>query len=383
MATYAALLARSLVDEGARVNVLAPRGPGLPARVEDGGITVLRAFDRGARAVPAATRAALESGAPVVHLQHEAFLYGGPSAVPGLLASLAWLRGRRPSVVTMHQVVDTSTIDQDFTRLHRVAVPAPLARGGLALLQGGIPRLASATVVLEEHFRRAVRGSVAIPHGVEVPSGTDREQARAALGVRPDQLLALCFGFVAPYKGLELVLDAADRLAAAPGSRDVAVVIAGGAHPRLAGRDGYAEGLQSRYGSVATFTGYVPDEQVHPLFSAADVVLILYPRPFSSSGALAVALAHRRPILFSQPVANILGASPELVGPDDATGLASRLEQLAHQPVLRERLAAATDRLASARSWTEVARRHLQIYEEVRRGEPASSEPAPDFAQSA
>jgi glycosyltransferase involved in cell wall biosynthesis len=281
----------------------------------------------------------------------------------------------------MHQVVDTSTIDPDFARLHRVSVPAPVARGALTLLQGGIPRLASATVVLEDRFRQAVRGSVFVPHGVEAPEGTDRDEARAALGLGPNHFLVLCFGYVAPYKGLELALEAAENLAACVppgegGTGEVTMVIGGGVHPRLVGRDGYAEGLERRYGAVAKFTGYVPDERVHPLFSAADVVLILYPRPFSSSGALALALAHGKPILFSAPVAGLLGAPPELIAPAEAKPLAARLTELAGQPALLERVTAATAQLGSQRSWPEVARRHLQIYEEVRRGQPASSDPA-------
>lgn len=369
VASYTANLAHSLVAEGAKVTVFAPREPGLPSLHQDGGVTVRRAFDRGLAAMPGAARAAVACSAGVVHLQHEAFLYGGASALPGLLGGLAWLRWRRPTVVTMHQVVDLATVDRSFARLHRVAVPAPVAKGALSFLQGTIPKLASATLVHEHGFAAAVPGALLVPHGVEAPhDDVDRAGVRAALGVSPGTLLALCFGYLAPYKGLELVLDAASLLDDDAG---VALIVAGGPHPRLDGRDGYAEWLRERYASAARFTGYVPDGDVHPLFSAADVVLILYPRPFASSGALALALAHGRAVLLSEQVATTLGAPSDLVVASEPVAVASRLRSLAGEPAERDRLAAATRSISAGRSWPEVARRHLQIYEEVRHGRPA------------
>jgi len=367
VASYSANLARSLVAAGADVTVIAPREDGVPEHSTDGPIRVQRAFDRGPGALPQAARAAARTGA-VVHLQHETFLYGGASALPGLLGGLAWLRRRRPVVVTMHQVVEPGTIDASFTRLHRVPVPAAAARGALALLQGTIPRLATSTLVLEDRFRDAVPRSVHIPHGVEAAPVVDRDAARAAIGAAPDELVALCFGYLAPYKGLETALEAASLLRAAPSdaARRVRLVVAGGPHPRLAASgDDYADRLRHDYQGSARFTGYVADTEVHPLFAAADVVLVLYPRPFSSSGAMALALAHDRPVLLSDALVATLGASPELGGASSPATLAERLRLLAADPAAGESARRASRRLATGRSWPEVAQRHLDLYEEV------------------
>ncbi len=374
VASYTSNLAHALHGEGAEVTVLAPREADSPAHSSDDGVIVERVFDRGPLALPQAARAAVGSRAPIVHLQHEAFLYGGASAMPGMLGGLAWLGRHRPTVVTLHQVVETSTVDQAFARLHRVSVPAPLARGALALLQGAVPRLADATVVLEDRFRHAVRDAVLLPHGVEErPEGTDRARARAALGIDDTAFVALCFGYLAPYKGLEAALDASTHLHDGDftaGSR-VRVVVAGGAHPRLAGRDEYGDRLRRTYGSSALFTGYVPDAEVHDVFAAADVVMVLYPRPFSSSGALALALAHHRPVLLSSGVAATLQAPTELVAPADPRELAGLLRTMAADPARRGDIATATRTLASGRSWPEVARSHLELYKGVTDVQPS------------
>jgi len=199
-----------------------------------------------------------------------------------------------------------------------------------------------------------VPGPEVVPHGLEVPERGDRAAARAALGVKG--FCVLCFGFLAPYKGLEAALGAA-RLA----GEDVELVIAGGEHPRLAG-DGYADALRASAPANARFTGYVADADVARWFAAADVALLPYPQPFASSGPLALALAHGTPVLLSDALADTVGAPDALAVPTDPAAIAARLDALAADRADRERLRAAAATLAAGRSWPEVARRHLDLY---------------------
>ena len=361
--SYAGNLAHALAAEGAKVTVVAPEEPGEPAVAEDGPVRVERRFRRGsAAALPAAARAARHTGAPVIHLQHELFLYGGPSSIPGLMAALAGpRRNGTAQVVTMHQVVESGTVDRSFTKLHRVKAPAVLARAGLATVQQAIRRLSSRVIVHEPSFAEMVGNAVVVPHGVEAAAPEDRETARAELGL-DDRLTVLCFGFLAPYKGLEAALDAAELA----GER-VHLVIAGGEHPRLAASgDSYADELRARYGATATFTGRVPEEQVGTWFSAADIALFPYPRPFSSSGSLALALAHRTPFLVSPQLAQTIGAPAGITVRLLPTALARRLNELAAAPDQLDELRRQCAGFGSGRSWPDVARRHLELYEEVR-----------------
>lgn len=359
--SYSGNLAHALAARGASVTVVANEEPGDPALAWDGPVRVERRFRRGAGALPTAARAARDTGAPVLHLQHELFLYGGPSSVPGLVAALAGRRrGGAAQVVTMHQVVESSTIDRSFTHLHRVRTPALVARAGLVGVQQAIRRLSSRVIVHEPSFARVVENAVVVPHGVEAAATPDRTVARSELGL-DDRLTALCFGFLAPYKGLELALDAAELA-----DDSVQLVVAGGEHPRLAASgDGYAEQLRARYGASARFTGRVPEEQVGAWFAAADIALFPYPRPFSSSGSLALALAHGTPFLVSSQLADAIGTPDAIAVPPEPRALARRLTELATERRRLDELGEACRAFGAGRSWPEVARRHLELYEEV------------------
>jgi glycosyltransferase involved in cell wall biosynthesis len=355
VASYSANLAGALGDAGARVTVLAGEEPGQPATSRDGDLEVRRVWKRGAGALPSAAGAALATGAPAVHLQHELFLYGGPAAVPGVVPALAALRGRN-AVVTMHHVVDPKAVDGTFTATHRVRAPAPLARAGVAAVQRSIAALADTVVVHEPSFASVVKGAEVVPHGIEAPEPIDRARVRAELEIPEHNVCAMCFGFIAPYKGIEAALGAA-RLA----GENVELVIAGGEHPRMAG-DGYVEALHEAAPANARFSGYVPDEDVGRWFAAADVVLLPYPQPFASSGPLALAIAHGTPVLMSQALARTVGAPDALAVPNDPAAIAARLDALASDPGERARLRDAAATLAAGRSWPEVARRHLEFY---------------------
>jgi glycosyltransferase involved in cell wall biosynthesis len=260
----------------------------------------------------------------------------------------------------MHQVIDPSEIDRRYTRLHRVGVPPVVARRGLATVQATVSRASRAVVVHEEPFRHFVPGATVIPHGIEVRRREDRSESRRLLGIAPDRFVALCFGFLALYKGVEVVLEAATL--AGPG---VDVVIAGGEHPRLAGRDQFATELRAQYGHAARFTGWVAEDDVARWFAAADVALFPYPKPFAASGALALALSLGTPVLMSPALARCAGAPSAVTVPLDARQMARRLQELARQPHRLADLGGWASTLAGGRTWPAVGRRHADLYEET------------------
>lgn len=366
VAWYTQGLAHALTEAGLGVTVVAPEAGRARTTEHDGRVRVDRRFPSGASGLMRAAGAAVANGTPVTHVQHETFLYGGPDSVPAMLMALGRLRRRnRGPVVTMHQVVAPESVDRAFTGMHRVGIPPAVARAGLSTVQSSISRLASRVIVHEEAFKKVLPSSVVLPLGSDTSPppepGTSRQAGdlRRRLDATGRALVVLCFGFVAPYKGLEPALRAAELA----GPR-VKMIVAGAEHPRLSGQ-GYLDGLRDRFGHAATFTGYVGDDDVGAWFDAADVVLLNYPKPFSSSGVLAQAIHHDVPVLLSPALARVVGFPAETAAPDDPAGLARSLESLARERAQLGHLLDLTRRLGAGRSWAEVAERHIAIYEEV------------------
>jgi len=135
-----------------------------------------------------------------------------PASGHGLAPALGALRRATPRTWS-RRCTDRRPADRrpaTSRRCHRVAVPPALARLGLGGVQSALARLSNRCVVHERGFAAQVRGAVVVPHGVERRRAGDRAQARQALGLAPDQLLALCFGFLAPNRATSRLRTSAD-----------------------------------------------------------------------------------------------------------------------------------------------------------------------------
>ena len=124
-----------------------------------------------------------------------------------------------------------------------------------------------------------------IPFGINntVPiTPLTRAEARERLGLDNSQPALLFFGNIAPYKGLEYLVDAMEEVAEAlPHAR---LIIAG----RPKGAEAYWARIEQRISSsglnsvVIRRIEYVPDEDTEIYFKAADVLVLPYVHVFQS-----------------------------------------------------------------------------------------------------
>lgn len=114
----------------------------------------------------------------------------------------------------------------------------------------------------------------------------DRPQARATLGIAPDEFVFLSFGAVLPYKGHARVMRVFDQLAAGAG-RPVRWLVAG-----QASHAGLLRELRTWAATRPNVTldiRPVPNEDLQEHFRAADVALCPYERTLNSGAALMAA----------------------------------------------------------------------------------------------
>jgi len=252
------------------------------------------------------------------------------------------LRGRRrpPAVAVVHNLVD-----HDAGLRQRLA--ARMVLGRCQALFTHAEAMASSLAVAHPDVPSAVFPHPRFDYG-ELPLRAD---ARAALDLPQDRRVALFMGLIRPYKGVDVLLEAAARL---PSGNDWTVVVAGEPWGEL-GSDLENQvcelGLQRR---VRLRLGWVAEEEVPQLLAAADVVVLPY-RAGSQSGVAATALGYGLPVLSTN-----IGGLPEvvrhgvnglLVQPGLADGLAEALSSL--DRALLEKLAAGARATGKTLEWAD------------------------------
>lgn len=353
--------------------VVADRGRGRrpPREYPSRGIEVTRAYRPGVRFGGCAAALARAHG-DVIHAQHEVFLYGGPVASAQFPAVLRVGARGRPSVVSIHGVVDLRSVDRGFVAANGSGAPPALVRRMLRALVGASARAADRVIVHEAALGERLSDQYGVPAErisvipLPVPAAVPitREDARRARGfTRPT---ALFFGFVTGYKGLPLLLDAWSRYREDGGDGDL--VVAGGRHPRLAGRNAYEReytALQQRAAAIGgvRWDGYAAEEDVPAYLAGADALVLPYRDGLAASGPMSLALAYGTPILASDVLA---ASAPDTAGvaPREAAAWADLLHAALHDG-LGERLAAASRRAGAERSLDSVAGRTVALYREL------------------
>jgi len=138
-----------------------------------------------------------------------------------------------------------------------------------------------------------------IPFGINnaVPN-TDlsSQEARVRLGIRENEKMILFFGHIAPYKGLEYLVAAFQKVALKHG--EYRLVVAG--RPKDCEKY-WQEILDSirddvRDGRILLRAQYIPDEETEVFFKAADVMVLPY-RYIYQSGVLFLGYSFGLPVL--------------------------------------------------------------------------------------
>ncbi|MFC7402663.1 glycosyltransferase family 4 protein [Citricoccus sp. GCM10030269] len=240
-------------------------------------------------------------------------------------------------------------------------------------------RRADAVVTLGEQMRRVLldagvdAASIRLcPNAVAeqfLPEPPGRVEARARLGLDPQDLLVGTVSSVVDYEGLDLLVRAAARLAPSHPRLKVRIVGDGVALPGLkvlAERLGIADRCQ--------FTGRVDRSEAIWNHAALDVFVV--PRrdlpvtrsvtPMKSVEASATG----RPVVASAlpALAELVqdGVTGQLVPPDDDAALATVLGELLADPEQGHRLGAAGRRWAlDTRTWEANSRTYTQMYADL------------------
>jgi D-inositol-3-phosphate glycosyltransferase len=225
---------------------------------------------------------------------------------------------------------------------------------------------------LADSFRVPPGAITVIPFGVNnsVPdTALTGPEARRRLGIAADERIILFFGNIGAYKGLDLLVDAFQRLCAThPAYR---LIVAG--LPRH-GWEGYWTGVHQAieaHTSRARITlriEYVPDHETEHYFKAADVLVLPYRHVFQS-GVLFLSYSFGLPVIATD-IASLRediveGHTGFLCKPDDPVDMARVIERYFESDLFRQ-LPARRQRIREyvreTHSWDVVAGITANVY---------------------
>lgn len=187
-----------------------------------------------------------------------------------------------------------------------------------------------------------------------------RESARALLGLSGD--VALFFGYVRHYKGLDTLLSAWKRVREQrPGAT---LVVAGEFYEKP---EAY-EALALDAGGVRLLNRYIADDEVEALFRATDVTVLPY-RSGTQSGVTHVAYALGSPVIATNVggiTENVRDGETGLTcPPEDAPALARTIVRY-FTAGMREQMAAPIAALKAEHSWEALARSTVSLIDELK-----------------
>lgn len=171
----------------------------------------------------------------------------------------------------------------------------------------------------------------------------------------------LYFGFLSPYKGVEYLIDAFQRM----NDPNLKLIITDSPHPRFQVYSQELRRMADGNGNIV-FVNYVPEEELPSFFSQGDIVVFPYTSCVGMSGAFHTAAGFGKATVMSDlPVFRELmeqGAGGLVFPPGDVDALVDCLRGLLSSPSLVKEIEDKNLRFARSRTWREVAKRYFQVY---------------------
>ncbi len=273
--------------------------------------------------------------------------------------------GSFPLIYTAHNVFPhdaTPQSERNYRELYRH--PQAIIMHGEALRQRAVEQ---AGIAPEKVY--------VVPHGhyhfladqFETPT---MSQARATLGLKEGDRVALFFGFVREYKGLDVLLLAMERLLRDHKSGPIKLLVAGMIPDQQTWKSSIYGGLARALKineSVEVHSHYIPLSEMGRYFAAADVACFPY-RDGSQSGALQLAYAFSKPVIVTRvgslPEAVIEGETGMVVEPEDPQSLADALAQMLSDPEKARQMGERGRQWSGdVCSWDAIATRTMEIYQ--------------------
>lgn len=221
-------------------------------------------------------------------------------------------------------------------------------------------------VVMEEELKKRLillgvkEGKIAvIPHGVDLNIKTiSQAKAKQKLGIRKNEKVVLLFGFLAWYKGSDLLIGAAKNSKAK-------IILAGGPNPNHLNERFYTDYINKLYSQARQtknvfITDFVPEKEISNYYCAADLVVLPYRSYMSSSGPLSLALSYGKPFIVSKVLSDWCTNGRSFVPTE--LSLTKAINKTLSDKKLISKMAHESRELAKTRDFSVLAKDYLKLF---------------------
>lgn len=201
-----------------------------------------------------------------------------------------------------------------------------------------------------------------IPHGTfEIPENPSQELPEGPMKI-------MTFGKFGTYKKVESMIEAVEIVRSQTGL-DLEIVIAGTDNPNV---PGYLDSVKKKYQNVPqlTFTGYVEEVEVAPLFTESAVVVFPYTSTTGSSGVLHQAGSYGRAVVMPNlgDLATLIideGYRGEFFEPESVPSLAKAMKAIVTNDEYRKELGETNYKAATAFPMGRITDIYLEEFEKI------------------
>ena len=307
----------------------------------------------------------------IVSIQHEHGIFGGKDGAY-ILDFLAELR--KPSIATLHTVLDRPTASQ------RVVVQKISERCERLVVMTHL-----AVDLLEKSYDIPPESTHVIPHGIPDMRADERDVNKASFGVTGQRVL-LTFGLISPAKGIEVVIRALPKLVAE--FPDLIYLVVGATHPAIKRRVGeeYRQSLKREVESldlhdhVVFRDQFIDNDELCRYLQAADIYITPYLQEAQiTSGTLAYAMGSgaapvSTPYWYAKEV--LAEGRGHLFGFGDVEGLSDALRRLLRNPVEMAQSQRSAYAFARQMIWPKVGEDYVELIQRVLREAVVPEAPA-------